>query len=73
TEEKNALSIHHNGFYKGLLLYDAKRNKWTKTGDYPFPAQVTTTAVQWGNDIVISNGEIKPGVRTPNVVIGSIK
>lgn len=73
TKEKNALSIHHNGFYKGLLLYDAKRNKWTNIGDYPFPAQVTTTAVKWGNNIVISNGEIKPGVRTANVVIGSVK
>lgn len=69
TEEKNALSIHHKGFYKGLLLYDTKHNKWTNIGDYPFPAQVTTTAVMWGNNIVISNGEIKPGIRTPDVVV----
>lgn len=73
TEEKNALSIHHSGFYKGLLLYNTKLNKWTNIGDFPFPAQVTTTAIKWGNDIVISNGEIKPGVRTPNVVIGSVR
>jgi len=73
TKEKNVLSIHHNGFYKGLLLYDTKLNKWTNIGDFPFPAQVTTTAVMWGNDIVVSNGEIKPGVRTPNVVIGSVR
>lgn len=73
TEEKNALSIHHNGFYKGLLLYDTKLNKWTNIGNFPFPAQVTTNAVKWGNDIVISNGEIKPGVRTPNVVIGFVQ
>src|SRR6185312_6420233 len=73
TSEKNALNIHHKGFYKGLLLYDTKRNKWTNIGDFPFPAQVTTTALKWGNDIVISNGEIKPGVRTPNVVIGFVQ
>ncbi len=73
TKEKNALSIHHNGFYKGLLLYDTKHSKWTNISDYSFPAQVTTTAVMWGNDIIISNGEIKPGVRTPNVVIGSVQ
>ena len=73
TKEKNALSIHHNGFCKGLLLYDTKRNKWTNIGDYPFPAQVTTNAVKWGNEIVISNGEIKPGVRTPNVIIGNVE
>jgi cyclically-permuted mutarotase family protein len=72
TKEKNALSIHHKGFYKGLLLYNTKEDKWTKIGEYPYPAQVTTTAVKWGNDIVISNGEIKPGVRTPDVIIGEV-
>ena len=72
TKEKNALSIHHNGFYKGLLLYNTKEDKWKKIGEYPYTAQVTTTAVKWGNDIVISNGEIKPGVRTPNVIIGEV-
>lgn len=70
TNEKNALSIQHNGFYKGLLLFNTLTGKWTNIGEYYFPAQVTTTAVKWGNDIVISNGEIKPGVRTPYVVIG---
>jgi N-acetylneuraminate epimerase len=72
TKEKNALSIHHNGFYKGLLLYNTKLDKWEKIGEYPYPAQVTTTAVKWGNDIVVSNGEIKPGIRTPDVVIGKV-
>jgi N-acetylneuraminate epimerase len=73
TKEKNALSIHHNGFYKGLLLYNTIENKWTKIGEYPYSSQVTTTAVKWGNDIVVSNGEIKPGIRTPDVVIGSLE
>ncbi|HEV2831933.1 MAG TPA: kelch repeat-containing protein [Hanamia sp.] len=56
TREKNALSIYHDGFYKGLLLYHTKLDKWEKIGEYPYPAQVTTTAVKWGNDIVVSNG-----------------
>ncbi len=73
TAEKNALSIHHKGFYKGMLLYNTDKNKWTKIGELPFPAQVTTTARMWGNEIVLSNGEIKPGVRTPNIMLGSIK
>ncbi|WP_316788496.1 kelch repeat-containing protein [Pedobacter frigoris] len=73
TAEKNALSIHHKGFYKGMLLYNTDTNKWTKIGELPFHAQVTTTARMWGNKIVLSNGEIKPGVRTPNIMLGSIK
>ena len=72
TEEKNDLSIHHRGFDKSVLLYDTNSDVWTKIGDLPFPAQVTTTAVMWNNDIVISNGEIRPGVRTPNIMIGKI-
>jgi len=72
TEEKNDLSIHHRGFDKSVLLYDTNSDVWTKIGDLPFPAQVTTTAIMWRNDIVISNGEIRPGVRTPNVMIGKI-
>ena len=72
TAEKNNLSIHHKGFDKSILLYNTNSDVWTKIGDLPFPAQVTTTAVMWGNDIVISNGEIKPGVRTPNVMIGRV-
>ncbi|MGN6603458.1 MAG: kelch repeat-containing protein [Ginsengibacter sp.] len=72
TEEKNNLSIHHKGFDKSLLLYSTNSNAWTKIGELPFPAHVTTTDVKWGNDIVVSNGEIKPGIRTPDVMLGKI-
>lgn len=72
TKEKNSSSIHHKGFDKRILLYNTISNTWTKIGELPFPAHVTTTAVKWGNDIVISNGEIKPGVRTSNVMIGEV-
>jgi len=72
TQEKNNLSIHHKGFDKSLLLYNTEKNAWTKIGELPFLTHVTTTDVKWGNEIVISNGEIKPGVRTPNVMIGKV-
>jgi cyclically-permuted mutarotase family protein len=72
TEEKNNLSIHHKGFDKSLLLYNTNGNAWTKIGELPFSAHVTTTDVKWGNDIVISNGEIRPGIRTPDVMIGKV-
>ncbi|ETZ22564.1 hypothetical protein N824_23490 [Pedobacter sp. V48] len=73
TLEKNKLSINHKGFYKTQLVYNTTKNTWTKLGQLPFPAHVTTTATKWGNDIVLSNGEIKPGVRTPSVMIGKIE
>ncbi|ATP56426.1 galactose oxidase [Pedobacter ginsengisoli] len=73
TIEKNKLSINHKGFYKAQLVYNVTTNKWAKIGQLPFLAHVTTTAAKWGNDIVLSNGEIKPGVRTPSVMIGKIE
>lgn len=73
TAEKNALSINHKGFYRAMLLYHIPTNTWTKIGNLPFPAQVTTTATKWGNDILLSNGEVKPGVRTPNIMLGKLK
>lgn len=71
--EKNVLNTTHQGFYKGMLLYNTLTDAWTKAGELPFLAPVTTTAVLWGDDIILSNGEIKPGIRTPNVMLGKIK
>lgn len=73
VKEKNKLNLNHKGFYKGMLLYDTMANTWTKIGDLPFLAQVTTTATMWNGNIILSNGEVKPGVRTPNVMLGTIK
>ncbi|MCX2453902.1 galactose oxidase [Pedobacter sp. PLR] len=73
TAEKNQLNIHHKGFYKSILRYDVQRNTWSKSGELPFLAQVTAMATKWNNDIIISSGEVKPGVRTPNIMLGKIK
>jgi len=70
TAKKNQLVIHHQGFDKSLLLFDTKAKTWSKIGELPFPAQVTTNAVKWGDSIIISSGEIKPGVRTPDIMLG---
>ncbi|MFV5685644.1 galactose oxidase [Flavobacterium sp. GB2R13] len=71
--EKNLLNTNHDGFYKGILLYDTDTNTWSTIGELPFLAHVTTTATMWNDKIVLSNGEIKPGIRTPDVMLGTIK
>jgi len=72
TKEKNELNINHKGFCRDILLYNTRNNTWAKVGELPFAAHVTTTATKWGSELVISNGEIKPGVRTPDVMLGKI-
>lgn len=73
TAEKDKIVAQHKGFSRNLLLYDTQTDRWSSIGQYPFMAQVTTNAVQWQNKIIISNGEIKPGVRTPAVIVGTIQ
>nr|WP_315177246.1 kelch repeat-containing protein [uncultured Flavobacterium sp.] len=71
--EKNKLNTNHDGFYKGILVYDTRTDSWSTIGELPFLAHVTTTATLWNDDIVLSNGEVKPGIRTPDVMLGTIK
>ena len=68
--KKNDLVINHQGFDRRLLLYDTLANTWLKIGELPFPAHVTSTATKWGENIILSSGETKPGIRTPQIMLG---
>lgn len=57
----------HPGFSREILYYDTIDNAWTPAGQLPSGSQVTTTALWWDNSIIIPSGEIRPGVRTPNI------
>jgi len=69
-QAKRKIHEQHPGFGREVLAFDTRRETWRVVG--PMPAgvapQVTTTAVKWGEEIVIPSGEIRPGVRTPAVV-----
>jgi N-acetylneuraminic acid mutarotase len=57
----------HRGFTKTILHYDAQSNRWTTaTTILPAPA-VTTPCVAWHNAWIIPTGEIRPGIRSPQV------
>ena len=56
----------HKGFRRDVLAYDPKKDRWESLEDAPF-AHVTTSAVLWKDRLVIPSGEIKPGVRSPEV------
>lgn len=71
--EKLELLNNHQGFSKDIYQYNTITNDWKKIGELPFYGQVTTIAVKWDGDIFIPCGEIKPGLRTGNVVLGGFK
>lgn len=70
NSEKLALLNNHPGFSKDVYEFNTQTNTWKKMGELPFQGQVTTTAVKWDNRIFIPCGEIKPGIRTPNISMG---
>ena len=60
----------HPGFSRRLLAYDRTANAWSEWGRIPenlMPA-VTAPSVQWSGGFVIASGEIKPGIRSPQVI-----
>ncbi|TWU49233.1 sodium:solute symporter family transporter [Rubripirellula reticaptiva] len=62
----DGLKDDHPGFVKESLAYHTITDTWVTAGSMP-ANHVTTTAMQWGNDIVVATGEIRPRVRSPNV------
>ena len=56
----------HPGFAKNILAYDTRTDAWAEIGQVP-TTQVTVPAVAWQNHCVLPNGEMRPGVRTPEV------
>jgi cyclically-permuted mutarotase family protein len=70
TEEKNRLQINHPGFNSKILIYDTFTDRWSIGDTMPFPATVTTVAHMHHRGIIIPSGEIKPGIRTPDILIG---
>jgi len=65
-ELKVELDKAHPGFQRSVWAFHTLTKTWTRLKDMPMSTPpVTTTAVRWGNDIVMPSGEIRPGVRTP--------
>ena len=64
------LKENHSGFSLDILLYHTITDTWTIAGTLP-AGHITTPAIKWGDNIIIPSGEIKPGVRSPNVYFGT--
>ena len=73
TEIKNNLQKTHPGFSKDVRAYDASLNKWSPYAQLGFTAPVTTNAFLFNHKIILPVGEIKPGIRTPYIWVGSFK
>ncbi|MEZ4968221.1 MAG: sodium/solute symporter [Flavobacteriaceae bacterium] len=59
---------NHPGFGNEIYGFNTISKEFYRVGEIPGNGQVTTTAVRWGENIVVPTGEIRPGVRTPGVM-----
>ncbi len=75
----------HPGFSNKILKYHLQKDEWSIAGhiftekkndfighpNHSIWAPVTTTLVVWKDKIVIPGGEVRPGTRTPNVLVAT--
>jgi cyclically-permuted mutarotase family protein len=72
SKSKNALVgyfMHHPGFSKNILVYNTITRTITNSGEFEGFCPVTTNAVPYKNGVIITCGEIKPGIRTPDIIM----
>ncbi len=58
----------HRGFRKDILRYDLVTKTWQPSGMLTSP-RVTVPCVRWGMSWVVPGGEVRPGVRSPEVLL----
>ena len=56
----------HPGFSKEMFIYDTQQNSWTHTNGAPVSC-AAVPMVEWNQRFVIPSGELRPGVRSPQV------
>jgi SSS family solute:Na+ symporter len=57
----------HPGFAKDILAYHTITNTWVTAGEMTHVPQAVTTLVPWAGGFAVPSGEIRPGIRTPQV------
>lgn len=60
---------NHPGFSRRVWVYNTVTDSWSARGETP-AGLVTSRAVEWDGDIVVTSGEIRPGVRSPLILRG---
>jgi N-acetylneuraminate epimerase len=66
-KKRMVLQSTHPGFSHEILAYDIERDRWDAIGSLPFPTPVTTHAFFWNGFVMIPGGEVRAGVRTPDI------
>lgn len=69
-QQKVTLLENHPGFDKAVWSYNIEEDSWLLHSEIQLTAPVTTTATWWKGSLYVPSGEIRAGVRSPEVLIG---
>lgn len=60
----------HPGFPRSVLAYDITGDTWSPLPGIPpeIAPPVTTPVTRWGGQYVIASGEVRPGIRSPQMI-----
>lgn len=64
---RDSLWINHSGFSNKILIYNTVTDVWFDEGDWEGIPVAVAPAVNWGGNIIIPGGEIRPATRTPGI------
>lgn len=74
--EINGQGMAHSGFSREILCYHRVVDRWVVVGEFAleglFPP-VTAPVVFHDGRVIVPSGEIKPGVRSPQVLVASLE
>lgn len=73
NQQKIELQASHPGFSKTVLRLNLSKGNWMKLKTAMPYGTVTTNAVLLNNEIILAGGEIRAGVRTPDIIVGELK
>ncbi len=71
--QKDSLLTNHPGFSKDILCFDTKSGNWSCLGEISGESPATTVAFFWNNTVIIPSGEVRPGIRTPEVLAADLE
>ncbi|MFZ5429678.1 MAG: sodium:solute symporter family transporter [Bacteroidota bacterium] len=64
---RDSLWINHPGFNQKILIYNTVTDTWFDEGNWDGDPVAVMPAVQWGGAVIVPGGEIRPGIRTPEI------
>ncbi len=66
-KRRDSLWVNYTGFNDRILVYNTVSDSWFDAGTYQGTPVAVAPGVAWGQSMIVPGGEIRPGVRNPDI------